>query len=105
MINNVNNININENHELTDNEISAMNYSIYDNNIFNLQMSFNPNSFYLTKFVINPFFISFNYNAREFTGNQIPQDIKKILDYLNLVSLTDLKINFKYYDNNKKELK
>ncbi len=104
-VNNITNININENHELTDNEISAMNYSIYDNNIFNLQMSFNPNSFYLTKFVINPFFISFNYTAREFTGNQIPQDIKKILDYLNLVSLTDLKINFKYYDNNKERIK
>ena len=103
--NNITNININENHELTDNEISAMNYSIYDNNIFNLQMSFNPNSFYLKQFIINPFFISFNYNAREFTGNQIPQDIKKILDYLNLVSLTDLKINFKYYDNNSERIK
>ena len=99
-INNVNNVNLNENnHELTDNEISAMNYSIYDNNMFNLQMSFNPNSFYATKFILNPFFISFNYNSREFTGNSIPQDIQKILDYLNLVSLTDLKINFKYYDN------
>ena len=103
--NNITNININENHELTDNEISAMNYSIYDNNYFNLQMSFNPNSFYFTKFVINPFFISFNYNAREFTGNQIPQDIKKILDYLNLVSLSDLRINFKYYDNNTERIK
>ena len=105
-INNVNNVNLNENnHELTDNEISAMNYSIYDNNMFNLQMSFNPNSFYATKFILNPFFISFNYNSREFTGNSIPQDIQKILDYLNLVSLTDLKINFKYYDNDNERVK
>ena len=95
----------------TDNEISQMNYSQYKATMFNLNMSLNPESFYICRFIINSFFISFNYNAKDFSYEKMKSEdpVVKYSQYLNLLSINDMKISFKEfnsdYSDNAKRIK
>ena len=95
----------------TDNEISQMNYSQYKATMFNLNMSLNPESFYICRFIINSFFISFNYNAKDFSYEKAKSEdpVVKYSQYLNLLSINDMMISFKEfnsdYSDNAKRIK
>ena len=84
----------------TENEISQMNYSQYKANLFNLNMSLNPDSFYISKFIITEFFVCFTYNAREFSYDKMKSQSEplKYLEMLNLMSVSEMGINFKEFN-------
>jgi hypothetical protein len=93
---------------LGDQEISTIN-QFQNDNIFKSYL--NPDKLYINSLVINPFYISFNYNPGKqnyseeeiettFKSNDFNMKYIKYLDYLKNISLNELILNFKKYDNN-----
>ena len=109
-INNEDN-NSNSNDDLMgDQEISSINRFQNDNL---LKTFLNPDKLYFKNLIINPFFISFNYNPRkentseeeetETYNNDDKLKHNKFLNYLKNISLNEFVLNFKKYENNGNE--
>ena len=107
-INNDENSN-NSNIDLLGEEISSLNQ--FQNDDGSLKVFLNPDKLYVNTLIINPFFISFNYNPRKNNSSEEEEtetviktseyNLKfiKYLEYLKNISLNELILNFKKYDN------
>ena len=108
-INNSEDNNSNINNELQGEEISTIHQFQNDN----LKSVLNPDKLFVKSLIINPFFISFNYNPRKENDSEeeeIETNIKnkdsklsyiQFIDYLKNISLNEFILNFKKYDNHK----
>jgi len=105
--NNENDFNSND-EQNNDQEISTINHFQSENTF---KTFLNMEKLYLNNLVINPFFISFNYNPREENSSEEEEDNSnernneksllyiKILEYLKQISLNEFILNFKKYEN------
>ena len=101
--NNENDFNSND-EQNNDQEISTINHFQSENTF---KTFLNMEKLYLNNLVINPFFISFNYNPREENSSEEEEDNSnernneksllyiKILEYLKQISLNEFILNFK----------
>ena len=110
-INNEDNDSNSNNELMAEQEISSINHFQNDNLI---KSFLNPDKLYIKSLIINPFFISFNYNPK--IENDSDEEIEtfknddrnnKIYNYLKNISLDEFVINFKKYDvtENDKQIK
>ena len=111
--NNNNNLNNNNNNEIfkinasvnTENEISNINYPLFNNNNKLLNLQINPKLIYSNEININEFILTFSFNSKNLSfNNEIPQNIKLFLEKLNIISLKKLQIKFISFSNNEKIL-
>ena len=105
--NNENDFNSND-EQNNDQEISTINHFQSENTF---KTFLNMEKLYLNNLVINPFFISFNYNPREENSSEEEEDNSnernneksllyiKILEYLKQISLNEFILDFKKYEN------
>jgi len=96
------------NEQNNDQEISTINHFQSENTF---KTFLNMEKLYLNNLVINPFFISFNYNPREENSsdeeetnsyarnNETSLLYSKFLEYLKQISLNEFILNFKKYEN------
>ena len=100
----------NSNEQVLDQEISTIN-QFQSDNIFKSILRLDK--LYINSLVINPFFISFNYNPKEINSSEEEEfeslnknnepnlRYEKILEYLKKISLHEFILNFKKFDNHK----
>ena len=111
-LNNNNNFYNNNNNEIlinssvnTENEISKINYPLFNNNNQLLNLNINPKLIYSTEININNFTLTFSFNSKNLNfNNEIPNNIKFFLEKLNIISLKKLQISFLNYTNTEKIL-
>ena len=89
----------------TENEISNINYPLFNNNNNLINLQINPKLIYSNEININEFSLTFSFNSKNLEfNNSIPQNIKNFLEKLNIVSLKKLQLKFLQYSNNEKIL-